>query len=186
MTLPGKSYNSVLNADLVIADLTGHNPNVFYELAIRHLVGKPFIHMTDKPESVPFDIFALNAIRLDKASYGALRAAEAELASQIRSIKAGGVSFANASAEIYEKLLASAKQDTSEQSKALVEEISMLQRRVAEAEARSGMMSEAARADAVLIKRVRGASCHGGRANGRDEGGVGSGPRVGGQNRAPV
>lgn len=144
--------HSVLNADLVIADLTGHNPNVFYELAIRHLVGKPFIHMTDKPESVPFDIFALNAIRLDKASYGAMRAAEAELASQIKSIKGGEVSFSNASAEIYEKLLASAKQDTSEQSKALVEEIATLQRRLADTEARSAVGWERIRAESEAIK----------------------------------
>ena len=34
---------SVIESDLVIADLTNHNPNVFYELAIRHAIAKPFI-----------------------------------------------------------------------------------------------------------------------------------------------
>src|SRR5687767_14258073 len=35
---------------LVIADLTGHNANVFYELAIRHVLRKPYIHMIHKSE----------------------------------------------------------------------------------------------------------------------------------------
>jgi hypothetical protein len=33
----------LINSDLVIADLTGHNPNAFYELALRHATGKPII-----------------------------------------------------------------------------------------------------------------------------------------------
>src|SRR3954453_18320013 len=35
----------VLESDLVIADLTDHNPNVFYELAVRHASQKPVIHV---------------------------------------------------------------------------------------------------------------------------------------------
>ena len=36
----------IINDDLVIADLTDQNPNVFYELAIRHAIHKPFIHLS--------------------------------------------------------------------------------------------------------------------------------------------
>ncbi|OZF32173.1 hypothetical protein CH294_20775 [Rhodococcus sp. 14-2483-1-1] len=42
--------NQLIEADLVIADLTGHNPNVFYELAIRHAFAKPFIHLMQDGE----------------------------------------------------------------------------------------------------------------------------------------
>lgn len=35
----------IITADLVIADLTGNNPNVFYELAIRHSYRKPTIQI---------------------------------------------------------------------------------------------------------------------------------------------
>src|SRR5258708_184860 len=37
--------NPLHDAELVIADLSFHNPNAFYELAIRHKVGRPIIHM---------------------------------------------------------------------------------------------------------------------------------------------
>ncbi|MGE2690860.1 hypothetical protein [Mycolicibacterium pulveris] len=48
--------NQLLNADLIVADLTGHNPNVFYELALRHAFSKPFIQIISKTERLPFDV----------------------------------------------------------------------------------------------------------------------------------
>jgi hypothetical protein len=47
-------------ADLVIVDITDHNPNVFYELAVCHALGIPTILIREKPKAdsvpVPFDI----------------------------------------------------------------------------------------------------------------------------------
>ena len=57
--------NSILDAPLVIADLTGGNPNVFYELAIRHLIRKPYIHIIQKGETVPFDIQGVRTVEID-------------------------------------------------------------------------------------------------------------------------
>ncbi|MBT3043355.1 MAG: hypothetical protein KME67_10875 [Candidatus Thiodiazotropha sp. (ex Codakia orbicularis)] len=46
-----------LDSDLVIADLTSHNPNAFYELGIRHTGSKkPTIHMILEGETPPFDV----------------------------------------------------------------------------------------------------------------------------------
>ena len=47
----------VVNDDLVVADLTESNPNVFYELAIRHALKKPLVQIIRKGEAIPFDVF---------------------------------------------------------------------------------------------------------------------------------
>lgn len=41
---------------LIIADVTGRNPNVFYELGIAHTVGKDVIILTQNEDDVPFDL----------------------------------------------------------------------------------------------------------------------------------
>jgi len=46
----------ILDADLVIADLTSKNPNVFYELGIAHSVGNKTIMTAQSIADVPFDI----------------------------------------------------------------------------------------------------------------------------------
>lgn len=47
---------------LVIADLSDSNPNVFYELAIRHASKLPFIQIIQEGEKIPFDNFNMRTI----------------------------------------------------------------------------------------------------------------------------
>src|SRR5947209_6177629 len=47
---------------LVIADLSLHNANAFYELAIRHMVRLPTIHIIHEGSKLPFDVAAFRAI----------------------------------------------------------------------------------------------------------------------------
>ena len=49
-------FASIAASDLVVADLTGSNVNVFYELAVSHACGKPVISLTQSVGSVPFDL----------------------------------------------------------------------------------------------------------------------------------
>ena len=57
----------VIKAPLIIADLTGHNPNVFYELALRHATKKPYIQMIYAGEEgkLPFDVSVVRTIEYD-------------------------------------------------------------------------------------------------------------------------
>lgn len=59
-TRPGviteQMYDSILGDDLLIAVLSGHNPNVFYEMAIAEAAARPLILMIQAGDSIPFDI----------------------------------------------------------------------------------------------------------------------------------
>jgi len=46
----------ILDSHLIIADLTGRNPNVFYELGIAHFSGNKTVMTSQRIEDVPFDI----------------------------------------------------------------------------------------------------------------------------------
>lgn len=61
------------DSDLVIADMTGHNANVFYEFGYRQALGLPVIPIIEEKENIPFDVTTLRTIKyatndLDKAS----------------------------------------------------------------------------------------------------------------------
>jgi hypothetical protein len=47
---------SISKSDLIVADLTGLNPNVFYELGVAHGLQKPVILMTQNIDELPFDL----------------------------------------------------------------------------------------------------------------------------------
>jgi hypothetical protein len=55
----------IARARLVVADLSFHNPNVFYELALRHATGKPTVHLIRTQDRIPFDIDQFRTIRID-------------------------------------------------------------------------------------------------------------------------
>jgi hypothetical protein len=50
---------------LVVADLTDGNANVSYELALRHVVGKPVVQMVAKGQQIPFDVMDTRTISFD-------------------------------------------------------------------------------------------------------------------------
>jgi hypothetical protein len=53
---------NLVNSDIVIADLSGRNPNVFYELGVRHSVMNNTILISEEIEDIPFDLRHLRTI----------------------------------------------------------------------------------------------------------------------------
>jgi nucleoside 2-deoxyribosyltransferase len=49
-------YVQIAKADIIIADMTGQNPTVFYETGYAHALGKPYILLTQRAEDIPFDL----------------------------------------------------------------------------------------------------------------------------------
>lgn len=79
----------VVESPLVIADLTGRNPNVFYELAIRHAIKKPLVQLIKRGEPIPFDVAGTRTIQFDINDLDSVDEAKREIASQIKSIERG-------------------------------------------------------------------------------------------------
>jgi hypothetical protein len=76
----------VVEDDLVVADLTGANANVFYELALRHAVRKPVLHIIAKDQSIPFDVSMSRAIPYDLADPDSIESACSTLERQARTV----------------------------------------------------------------------------------------------------
>ncbi|MFT0861333.1 hypothetical protein [Ancylobacter sp. G4_0304] len=55
----------IIRSRLVIADLSFHNPNVFYELALRHAVKLPIVQIIRSADKVPFDVNQMRTIQID-------------------------------------------------------------------------------------------------------------------------
>jgi hypothetical protein len=53
--------------DLVVADMTDLNANVFYEIAARHVIEKPIVHLihTSQLDKIPFDVNQIRAVPYD-------------------------------------------------------------------------------------------------------------------------
>jgi hypothetical protein len=83
----------LLHSRLVIADLSFHNPNVFYELAIRHMVGKPTVHIIRKEDQIPFDLKDFRTIGIDTTDrydlVARLDTYRAEIANHVRIATSG-------------------------------------------------------------------------------------------------
>jgi len=55
----------ILKARLVIADLSFHNPNVFYELCLRHATRLPTVQIKREIDTIPFDVNQYRTIAVE-------------------------------------------------------------------------------------------------------------------------
>jgi hypothetical protein len=59
-------WQLIRDAEIIIAELTTQNANVFYELGLAHAVGKPVILLSETTDDVPFDLRSLRVITYDR------------------------------------------------------------------------------------------------------------------------
>lgn len=49
-------FNQISKSDVIVADMTGRNPNVFYEVGYAHALNKVVVLLTQKADDIPFDL----------------------------------------------------------------------------------------------------------------------------------
>lgn len=78
----------LLRARLVIVDMSFHNPNVFYEMAIRHATRLPVVQICRKVDGLPFDVNQVRTVIFDTTNVYSLvpklATHKAEIATQVR------------------------------------------------------------------------------------------------------
>lgn len=77
----------IVNDPLVIADLTERNPNVFYELAVRHALRKPLIQIIQKGEQMPFDVAGMRTIQVDHQDLESVEETKLSIIDQVKSLE---------------------------------------------------------------------------------------------------
>lgn len=87
-TITRQIIEYLLKARLVIVDLSYHNPNVFYELAIRHSARLPVVQVIRASDRIPFDLSQIRTIKIDTSDIYTLvprlEIYRAEIANQVR------------------------------------------------------------------------------------------------------
>jgi hypothetical protein len=63
-------WGGICGAGAVVADCTGRNPNVFYEIGMAHTVGRPVVLITRDDDDVPVDLKHLKYIRYQRDEAG--------------------------------------------------------------------------------------------------------------------
>lgn len=74
---------SIMEADIIVAEMTGLNPNVLYELGLAHAAKKRVLMITQSSEEIPFD---LKDIRHISYNINRLPALRDQLSQQIRAM----------------------------------------------------------------------------------------------------
>ncbi|CAK1246899.1 hypothetical protein [Fructobacillus fructosus] len=73
--------------ELVIVDMTGHNPNVFYEFGYRTALNLPLIPFISEDDDIPFDVTTLRTIKYSLNDLEKTESVKKKLAETIRSLK---------------------------------------------------------------------------------------------------
>lgn len=83
---------SILNSELIVADLSKNNPNVYYELGLAHAFKKNVILLTQDIMGLPFDLRSYRVI-MYSTHFAQMNHARQEIQNLIEGVQAGNVKF---------------------------------------------------------------------------------------------
>jgi hypothetical protein len=86
--------NAIETYDVIVADLTGSNPNVFYELGVAHGRLRPVILLTQSVEEVPFDLKTYRLIPYSR-DFAEMGKAKAQLSAYAGKLREGTLPVGN-------------------------------------------------------------------------------------------
>lgn len=90
----GDIIEGIISSDLIVADLTGANPNVYYELGIAHALNKNVILLTQEIDDLPFDLRSYRVISYS-VHFAKMNLAKEELTELASKAFNGSLSFGN-------------------------------------------------------------------------------------------
>lgn len=76
-------FRRLVDDPMVVADLTDGNPNVYYELALRHASRKPVVLLLRQGDVIPFNVAPLRAVAVDDSTQATRRASQHEISQAI-------------------------------------------------------------------------------------------------------
>lgn len=94
-TIDDQIFDSISNFDLIIANLTELNANVFYELGIAHSMGRPVIQMAETGVKVPFDTATNRVNFYNIKNVQGFKDAQTALAKVVKAVEANDYSVEN-------------------------------------------------------------------------------------------
>jgi hypothetical protein len=119
----------ILESDLIVADLSFLNPNVFYELGIAHSAEKPVIHIAHRETKLPFDNIGMRAVMFDLSDWDSHLDAKTQIGEAARNALTQGSAISNpvTHARGWKKLKASADSEQAIVAN-LVEDVAVLKK----------------------------------------------------------
>lgn len=85
-TIVDDIWQSIQSASVLVAELTGRNANVFYELGLAHAISKPVVLLSQSIDDVPFDLRGIRTLVYDKDQPDWGQSLRAGLARAIREV----------------------------------------------------------------------------------------------------
>ncbi|WP_425988942.1 hypothetical protein [Brevundimonas sp. TWP2-3-2] len=88
-------FRALSEADVCVADMTGLNPNVLYEMGVRHSLRKPIIHIAQLDTKLPFDTAPHLTHFYDLSDYSSMNDLCLKISSEIEHVIEDGYEVSN-------------------------------------------------------------------------------------------